>query len=211
MKRIAEILLAITLVVITIGNSAFAASLGISPSHVEVEVPGNDSTSVDLKAHFFKGDVKVTLIDIPLRVEPNIITVDALEEPEMITVLIYGDESLGSQIYDGYVKFTGMSGALVAISIQIKATVTHIVEGDPLPEIRQEIIAQEDENNVSESVEQEDIDSAATDQESTDTSAKKQDNIIGNLSLNTVILIAAGVIFLGLVILAVSMILRRRY
>ena len=210
MKSLILSLVTITILLI-VGSPALAASLGVSPSRVELEVPANGSTTIDLQAHFFTGDIQVSLVDIPLRVEPEVIHVDAESEPEDIQITIHGDESLASQVYTGYIRFLGMSGEMIAIAVQIKATVTHIVEGDPLPEITEEISAQDDEGNGSESVGQQNIDTATTDQESTDTSAKGQDNIIGNLSLNTVILIAAGVIFLGLVILAVSMTLRRRY
>ncbi|MFC1947577.1 hypothetical protein ACFLXY_06640 [Chloroflexota bacterium] len=196
---------------LSIEGTALAASLGVSPSNIEVEVPADGSSQIDLQVHFYKGDVQVSLVDIPLRIEPEIFQVDALEEPEDINLTIYGDKSLGSQVYEGYIRFMGVSNEMIAIAVKIRGTITHIVEGEPLPEIKEKIIIQENEENATELIGEKDVDSTTTAQEGTDITATEQENFIGSMSLNTVILIAAGVIFLGLVILAVSMILRRRY
>ena len=72
------------------------------------------------------------------------ICLKAIENQERIT--IYGDSSLGSQVYDGYVRFLGLSGETVAVAVKIKATVTHIVEGQPVPEP----VAQETTTTVAE-------------------------------------------------------------
>ncbi|MFO8010651.1 MAG: hypothetical protein R6U89_07555 [Dehalococcoidia bacterium] len=134
MKRATVILAALTIVLVFAISPALSASLGISPSSVEIDVPGDGSVTADLKAYYFSGDIEVTLVDIPLEVEPKVLHVDALNEPDDIQVTIYGDESLGSQIYNGYIKFVGMSGDMIAIAVQVKARVTHIVEGQPVPE-----------------------------------------------------------------------------
>jgi hypothetical protein len=133
MKRFIAIPAAIVMLLL-LGNPLLAASLGISPSSVELEVPGDGSATADLQAHYFSGDLEVSLVDIPLRVEPETLHVDAIDGPVDIQLTIYGDESLGSQVYDGYIKFLGMSGETVALAVQVKAKVTHIVEGQPLPE-----------------------------------------------------------------------------
>lgn len=133
MKRFIAILAAIVMLLL-LGSPLLAASLGISPSSVELEVPGDGSATADLQAYYFSGDLQVSLVDIPLRVEPETLHVDALDKPVDIQLTIYGDESLGSQVYDGYIKFLGMSGEAVALAVQVKAKVTHIVEGQLLPE-----------------------------------------------------------------------------
>jgi hypothetical protein len=133
MKRFIGILTAVV-VLLALVSPVLAASLGISPSSVELEVAGDSSTTADLQVHYFSGDVKVSLVDIPLRVEPEILHVDALDGPVDIQLTIYGDESLGSQVYDGYIRFLGMSGETVAVAVQVRAKINHIVAGEPLPE-----------------------------------------------------------------------------
>ena len=133
MKRFIGILAAIILALL-LSSPALAASLGISPSHVELEMPGDGSDVANFQVHYFSGDVQISLVDIPLKVEPETIHVDALSEPVDIEVTIYGDEALGSQVYDGYVRFLGMSGGTVAVAVRVRAKVTNIVEGQPLPE-----------------------------------------------------------------------------
>ena len=133
MKKFIAILAAVVLLLL-LASPVMAASLGISPSSVEVNVPGDGSATANFQVHYFSGDVQVSLVDIPLRVEPGTIHVEALSEPVDIEVTIYGDESLGSLVYNGYIRFIGMSGGSVATGVEVRATVTHIVEGQPVPE-----------------------------------------------------------------------------
>jgi len=133
MKKFIAVLAAAVLLLL-LASPVLAASLGISPSSVEVEVPGDGSATANFQVHYFSGDLKVSLVDIPLRVEPEILHVDALDGPVDIQVTIYGDESLGSQVYNGYVRFLGMSGETVAVAVKVKAKVNHIVLGQPLPQ-----------------------------------------------------------------------------
>ena len=194
MKRILAILAAVA-AVLMLSNPALAASLGISPSRVEVSVPGDGSATADVQVHYFSGDLKVSLVDIPLRIEPEIINVDALDEPVDIQVTIYGDESLGSQVYNGYIRFLGMSGETVAVAIKIRAKVTNIVKGQPLPEEppAEEPLAEEPSAEESPPPE----------------AAPAGQGVIGDLPLNTVIIIGAGLVFLGLIALAISLAVRR--
>ena len=110
-----------------------AASLGISPSHTELEVPGNGSATADFQVYYFNGDLQVSLVDIPLKVEPETIHVESSDEPTDIQLTIYGNETLGSQVYHGYVRFLGMSGGNVAVAVKVRATINHVVAGQPLP------------------------------------------------------------------------------
>jgi hypothetical protein len=68
-----------------------------------------------------------------LRVEPTTIHIDQSDEPTNIQLTFYGNETLGSHTYDGYVRFLGMTGGTVAIAVKVKATVNHILAGQPLP------------------------------------------------------------------------------
>lgn len=132
MKRLVGILAAVTLLLVT-AVPVLAASLGISPSHAEIEVPGDGTAVARFKVHYFSGDLQISLVDIPLSVSPYEIHVDPSGGPTEIEVVIYGDESLGSQVYDGYIRFLGVSGETVAVAVQVKARVANIVEGQPLP------------------------------------------------------------------------------
>lgn len=133
MKKFITVLAA-AVIVLLLASPVLGASLGISPSHVELEVPGDGTATANFKVHYFSGDLKVSLVDIPLRVEPETRYIEPSSEPVEIELTIYGDESLGSQVYDGYVRFLGMSGGTVAVAVKVKATVTNLVEGEtPVP------------------------------------------------------------------------------
>lgn len=134
MRKFITVLAAVVVVLLLLASPVLAASLGISPSHVELEVPGGGSAMADFKVYYFSGDLQVSLVDIPLRVEPETLHIEPSSEPVDIELTIYGDESLGSQVYDGYIRFLGMSGETVAVAVKVRAEVTHIVEGQPLPE-----------------------------------------------------------------------------
>jgi hypothetical protein len=184
MKRFIGIL-AVMVLVLALTSPVLAASLGVSPSSVEIEIPGDGSATADFQVHYFSGDVQVSLVDIPLRVEPEVLYVDALDEPVDVQLTIYGDESLGSQVYNGYIKFLGMTGETVAIAVQVKAKINHIVAGQPLPP----------ETPAAENLPPEATPAAQ--------------GGIGGLPLSTVIIIAGGLVFLGLIALSISLVVRR--
>jgi len=130
LKKLISLLLLIPLLLAT---PVLSASLGISPSYTELEVPANGSATANFQVHYFSGDLQISLVDIPLRVEPETIHIESSDEPTDIQLTIYGNETLGSQAYDGYVRFLGMTGETVAVAVKVKATVNHIVAGHPLP------------------------------------------------------------------------------
>lgn len=107
---------------------ALALSIGASPTHIELEVPSNGSAVTTIQIHYFTGDVKISLIDIPLRVEPQTIHVDASSNPVPVELTIYGDNSLGSQTYDGYIRFVAVSGGAATGGVQVIAKVTNVVD-----------------------------------------------------------------------------------
>ena len=121
-------------VMLTVASPVLALSIGVSPTHVELEVPGDGSATANVKIHYFDGDVQISLIDIPLHIEPEIISVEALNEPVDVELTIYGDNSLGSQVYDGYIRFIAVSGGAATGGVQVIARVTNLVEGEtPVP------------------------------------------------------------------------------
>jgi len=122
----------LAVVLLTISTPALALSVGASPLRVELEVPSEGSVTTDIKIHYFTGDVQISLIDIPLRIEPSIIHVDALDNPIPIELTIYGDSSLGSQEYDGYIRFVAVSGGAATGGVQVIAKVTNLVDGVPI-------------------------------------------------------------------------------
>jgi len=134
MKKLFGLLILPLLLLATLATPVLAASLGISPSYTELEVSGTENTTANFQVYYFTGDLQISLVDIPLRVEPETIYVEALNEPVDIQLTIYGDESLGSQVYDGYVRFLGSTGGSVAVAVKVKAKVTNVVEGQPIPQ-----------------------------------------------------------------------------
>jgi len=126
-------LISLLIIPLLLATPVLAASLGISPSYTELQVPANGSATANFKVHYFSGDLRISLVDIPLRVEPETIHIDAANNPVDVQLTIYGDELLGSQVYDGYVKFLGMTGGSVAVAVKVKAKVTNVVEQQPIP------------------------------------------------------------------------------
>jgi len=113
---------------------ALAAGLRISPPSVELDVPADGSSEVEFLVYDFTGDLGISLENIPLRVEPTTVPVTAKEEGTRVVLTFYGDESLGSKIYEGKIRFLAMTGGTVAMGIKVRATVTNLVEGQtPVP------------------------------------------------------------------------------
>jgi len=127
-----------------VSSPVLALSLGVSPTNIELEVPSEGSATVDIKIHYFDGDVQISLIGIPLRIEPEVITVEASETPAEVELTIYGDSSLGSRIYDGYIRFIAVSGGAATGGVQVIAKITNLVEGEvpilAVPEEAQEVV-----------------------------------------------------------------------
>jgi len=129
-KRFIALLTAVTLMVFCTAP-VLAAGLSISPPSVEFDVPADGSTEVEFLVYDFTGDLGISLEDIPLRVEPTTVPVTAKEEGTRVVLTFYGDESLGSEIYEGKIRFLAMTGGTVAMGIKVRATVNHIATGQP--------------------------------------------------------------------------------
>ena len=131
MKRVIALFTAITLIGLC-ALPALAQGLGISPPSVEFDVPANGSTEMEFLVYDFTGDLEISLEDIPLRVEPTTVPVAAKEGGTRVVLTFYGDESLGSQVFNGKIRFLAMTGGTVAMGIKVKATINHIASGQPL-------------------------------------------------------------------------------
>lgn len=107
-----------------------AQGLGISPGIVEFDVPANGSATVEFLVYDFSGDLEISLEDIPLTVEPETVHVIASEEGTPVELTFYGNESLGSQVFEGKIRFLALTGGTVATGIKVRATVNHIVVGE---------------------------------------------------------------------------------
>ena len=129
MKRFIGLLTAVTLMVLC-AAPALAAGLTISPPSVEFDVPANGSNQVEFLVYDFTGELQISLEDIPLRIEPATVSVTAKEEGTKVVLTLYGDQSLGSRIYQGKIRFLAMTGGTVAMGIKVRATVTNLVEGE---------------------------------------------------------------------------------
>jgi hypothetical protein len=214
MKKIA-LLLAVLVAALVIAGPALAASLGMSPSKVEVTVPADGSATVDMTAYYYSGDIEISLVDIPLTITPQSIQVNAIDKPQEFILTLHGDPSLGSKIYEGYIRFLGKTGEMIAVAVKVKARVTNLVAGQepvlvtPTSTTQAVTAAPQATESKVESTTSPAGKSGVNIQpppQSTETST----NVFAGLSLNTVILIAAGVVFIGLIILAISLVSRRR-
>jgi len=132
MRRVIALFTAITLIALC-ALPALAQGLGISPPSVEFDVPAEGSTEVEFLVYDFTGDLEISLEDIPLRVEPTTVSVTAKEEGTKVVLTFYGDDSVGSQVFNGKIRFLAMTGGTVAMGIKVKATINHIAAGEPLP------------------------------------------------------------------------------
>jgi len=127
-KRFIAVFAAIILIVLC-ATPALAAGLSISPPSVELDVPADGSAKVEFLVYDFTGDLNISLENIPLKVGPTTVPVTAKEGGDRVVLTLYGDESLGSRIYKGKIRFLAMTGGTVAMGIKVKATVTNLVEG----------------------------------------------------------------------------------
>lgn len=133
MKRFIA-LFAVIAVICLCATPVLAAGLRISPPSVEFDVPADGSAEVEFLVYDFTGDLQISLEDIPLTVEPTTVPVTAKEEGTRVVLTFYGDETLGSKIYEGKIRFLALTGGTVAMGIKVKATVNHIASGQPTPE-----------------------------------------------------------------------------
>jgi len=131
-RKLVASLAAVVLVLIC-AAPALAQGMGISPGTVEFDVPAEGTATVEFMVHDFTGDLQISLEDIPLTVEPDTVHVTASEDGTPIELTFYGDEALGSQVISGKIRFLALTGGTIATGIKVRATVNHIVEGQPLP------------------------------------------------------------------------------
>jgi hypothetical protein len=209
MKKLALILAAL-LAAFIITIPAIAASLGMSPSKVEVQVPADGSSTIAMKAYYYSGDIQVTMEDIPLRVSPETIHVDAVDNPQDFVITVYGDTSLGSKIYDGYIRFLGKSGDMIAVAVKVKAHVTNLVAGQEPVLVLPPATAAEVPQAAPEPTGTSNPRGQVAQVSPPETSPGGQSDVFAGISLNMVIFIAAGLVFVGLVILSISLSRRRR-
>ncbi len=141
MKRIIALLTAVTLLVLC-AAPVLAAGLGISPPTVEFDVLANGSTEVEFLVYGFTGDLEISLEDIPLKVEPTLVSVAEEEEGTRIVLVFYGDSSLGSQVYEGKIRFLAKTGGTVAMGIKVRATVNHLSPRQPPVEEEEEEVVE---------------------------------------------------------------------
>jgi ABC-type transport system substrate-binding protein len=200
------IVLAALLAFFVLAGPALAASLGMSPSSVTVEVPAEGNATVAMTAYYYTGDVEVSLEGIPLTVTPANVHVDALDNPQPFALTIHGDPSLGSKIYDGYIRFQGSTDGMIAVAVKVKAHVTNLVAGQE-PVLASPAPAKLPPSEPGAAAESE-AGQASGEQ---GTTASGSAGGIGGLSTNMVIIIAGGLVFVGLVVLAISLAVRRRY
>ncbi|GAI80119.1 unnamed protein product, partial [marine sediment metagenome] len=121
MKRFIGVLIVAIALMAFMAIPASAASLGISPSKIEVDVPSGGSTPVNFQVHYFSGELHVSLVDIPLEVEPTVFHITSSPEDIVVT---FRDNTFDPQEYNGYVRFLSTGNATVGLAVNIAARVT---------------------------------------------------------------------------------------
>jgi len=131
-----EKVIAVAVALVLIGACAVpvtAQSLQLSPASVEVDVPTDGSVDVEFFVFDFSGDLEIDLENIPLTVEPEKISVNATAGGTKVVLTLYGDDTLRSETYDGYIRFLARGSGMVAVGIKVRATVNHIAEDAAFP------------------------------------------------------------------------------
>jgi len=114
--------LAAIIVSILLVNPASALSFGISPSSVTMDVPASSYSEAIFTVSDFEGEVIISLEGIPLEFEP--VTADVSELDNEITVRMYGDTTLGNQIFEGKICFLALEGNTGA-GLKVTAVIHH--------------------------------------------------------------------------------------
>jgi len=130
MKKFIAVFVGVALVLLC-ATPALAAGFSLSPAEVEFDVPADGSAEVEFLVYDFTGDLVISLEDIPLRVEPQTVHVSASAEGTPVELTFYGDESLGSQVFNGTILFLASSSGNIAFGVGVIATVNHIATGEP--------------------------------------------------------------------------------
>lgn len=133
MKRVITCLVA-GMMLLGVCSPVLAASMGVSPSSIELDVPVNGSAKATFYVSSdFDGELQISLEDIPLKIGPETVPLKSGETAEF-DLTFYGDESLGLQTFTGKIRFIGMSGGMVAPGIKVKAKITQVGAAPTPPE-----------------------------------------------------------------------------
>lgn len=195
MKKHIGILIAVALLLLPI--PALASSFGIGPPEIELEVPSDGSaTATFYISSDFDGELQVSLVDIPLKVEPTTIPITKSDNNREVKLTFYGDDSLGQQTFNGEVRFLALTGGNIASGIIIDVKITNVVEGQPIPKEA----SPPEQSSPPES----------TGPSSEQPAPEKQGGIAG-MSSTMAIIIAGGLVFVGLIVLSITLLRRRKY
>ncbi len=115
-------------------SPALAASFSLSPAEVQFDVPADGSRTLTFLVYDYAGDFDISLEDIPLRVEPQKVSVTASSEGTPVELTFYGDSSLGPQVFQGTIVFLAGSGGNIAFGVKVIATVNQVAADEPPPE-----------------------------------------------------------------------------
>lgn len=129
-KTIVAVLFA-GILLVSMSSVVLAAGFGLSPTKTEFNIPANGSSVQKFfirssNSEILDGDIEITLVDIPLRVEPEKTHVVLDKEGTTIELTFYGNESLGDQEFNGIIIFRLLISDSVGAALGIKATVHQI-------------------------------------------------------------------------------------
>jgi len=121
MKKVLVALVVIIVPMLLVSPVA-ALSFGISPSNVVLEVPVGSYDEATFIVSDFEGEVAIHLEGIPLAFEP--ITADVSGSCNEITVRMYGDATLGNQVFNGKICFLAIEGT-VGTGLKVVTVIYH--------------------------------------------------------------------------------------
>jgi hypothetical protein len=91
---------------------------------LELPADGSGQVTFNIVSYGFEGDVEIGLEDIPLEVEPQLVHIENIAEPQEVVLTFHGDPSLGEQTFEGKITFLAVTGGTVAYGIKVRATIT---------------------------------------------------------------------------------------
>jgi len=137
-RGIVKKVIALAVAVVLLGLCAVpvtAQTLKLSPASVEVDVLAGGSSQVEFYVIDYSGEIEISLQGIPLTVEPVTVSVDATDEARMVVLTIHGDDKLGTETYQGFIRFRTRGAGMVDMAVEARATVNHIGEDAAFPTI----------------------------------------------------------------------------
>ena len=107
-----------------------AASLGVSPSAINLDLSSSESVSVPFQVYYYQGTVTVEAVDLPVTIDPAVFEVSGSPHSVVLDIRRVSS-SVGT--YSGYLRFTGQADENVALAVQVSVNIRVTAALPPAP------------------------------------------------------------------------------